>query len=168
MHSPWIYVAGPLFTHAEIQFNAALAKHLQSARYSVYLPQDACTGLTEPRSLFDKCMEGLAGAAMILVILDGTDADSGSCFEVGYAYAKQLPIVGVRTDFRGSGEHMGLNLMLTHSCDHLILTSTQPPELSPSQSITYLTMGESPVSAILSVLETMPVAQRCRGDRTED
>jgi len=56
---------------------------------------------------------------MVLVILAGSDADSGSCFEVGYAFAKSIPIVGLRTGFRGSGEHMGVNLMLTNSCLHL-------------------------------------------------
>lgn len=161
MHSPWIYIAGPLFTQAEIQFNAVLAQQLQQAGYSVYLPQDACAGLTDPQALFEKCLDGLEGAAMVLVLLDGADADSGSCFEVGYAYAKQLPVVGVRTDFRGSGEHMGINLMLTHSCTHLVLTSTQPPT-DPPPSTTYLKVGDSPAPAILSILETMPVAQRCR------
>lgn len=162
MNPPWIYVAGPLFTQAEIHFNAAIAHQLRQEGYRIYLPQDACAGITEPHALFDTCMVGLEGAAMVIVILDGPDADSGSCFEVGYAYAKQLPIVGMRTDFRGSGEHMGVNLMLTHSCHHILLTSTQPPEVSPSRPTTYLKVGESPAPRLLSILETMPPAQRCR------
>jgi len=31
---------------------------------------------------------------MVLVILDGADADSGSCFEVGYAFAKAYLLWG--------------------------------------------------------------------------
>jgi len=38
--------------------------------------------------LFEICIWGLDGASMVLVILDGADADSGSCFEVGYAFAR--------------------------------------------------------------------------------
>ncbi|MBA2750046.1 MAG: nucleoside 2-deoxyribosyltransferase [Tatlockia sp.] len=42
--------------------------------------------------LFNICIRGLDAASMVLVILDGTDADSGSCFEVGYAFKlKTLP-----------------------------------------------------------------------------
>ena len=39
-----IYLAGPLFTMAERQFNATLAEKLRNFGYSVFLPQDG-----EPR-----------------------------------------------------------------------------------------------------------------------
>ncbi len=129
--TPWIYFAGPLFTAAEIDFNAAIATGLRAAGYSVYLPQEECAGITDPHELFQICVRGIDGAALMVVMLDGTDADSGSCFELGYAYAKGMPVVGVRTDFRGSGEHLGLNLMLTHSCDRLLLTSLHPQPANP-------------------------------------
>jgi nucleoside 2-deoxyribosyltransferase len=48
--------------------------------------------------------------------MDGADPDSGTCWEVGYAYGKK-PIVLVRTDMRrnqGSGGS-GYNPMLTES-----------------------------------------------------
>jgi len=151
----WIYLAGPLFTQAEITFNQTLADHLRSAGHRVYLPQEECSGVTDPKELFTICMKGLDGAAMVLVILDGTDADSGSCFEVGYAYGQGLPIVGLRTDFRGSGEHLGLNLMLTHSCTHLILTSTNPPP--STDSVTYLAIGADVVPPVLAVLTLLNI-----------
>jgi nucleoside 2-deoxyribosyltransferase len=150
---PWIYVAGPLFTQAEIAFNSQLAAQLRSAGYSIYLPQDECSGVTDPRELFAICMKGLDGASLVLVILDGTDADSGSCFEMGYAYGQGIPIVGLRTDFRGSGEHLGLNLMLTHSCTHLILTSTTPPP--STTAITHLAVGQDVLPPLLAVLDRL-------------
>jgi len=54
----------------------------------------------------------------VVAIMDGPDPDSGTCWEVGYGYAKNKLIVLVRTDFRGSGEGNLLvpyNLMLTQS-----------------------------------------------------
>lgn len=123
---PWIYLAGPLFTEAEIAFNADLAAALRSQHYRVYLPQQACAGTTDPAELYRRCIVGLAGAGLVLAVLDGTDADSGTCFELGYARAQGLPIIGLRTDFRTTGEHLGLNLMLTHSCDRLILRRLEP------------------------------------------
>ena len=52
----------------------------------------------------------------LVAIMDGEDPDSGTCWEVGYAYAKGKPIVMIRTDFR-SWDQPGdpYNLMLTQS-----------------------------------------------------
>ena len=76
--SPWIYFAGPLFTQAEMAFNQSLADELRSQGYRVYLPQQECMGTTDPKELYRRCMVGLEQACLVLVILDGTDADSGS------------------------------------------------------------------------------------------
>jgi len=160
MTSPCIYLAGPLFTQAEVAFNQQLAAGLRSAGYNIYLPQEECAGTTEPAELFRICVKGLDQASLVLVVLDGPDADSGSCFEMGYAYGRQVPIVGLRTDFRGSGEHMGLNLMLTNSCAHLVLMSMNPP--ASSDRVTYLSFGTDLVLALLKVLDRMPAAQQSR------
>ena len=40
-------------------------------------------------------------------MLDGTDVDSGSAAEVGYAFAKAKPILGYRGDFRLSADNEG-------------------------------------------------------------
>lgn len=157
VQAPWIYLAGPLFTEAEIQFNQAIASQLVADGYAVYLPQAECAGTDDPQELFQRCMVGLDGAAIAIVILDGTDADSGSCFEMGYAYAKGLPIIGVRTDFRGSGEHMGLNLMLTHSCDRLLLTAVHPPS-SSDPHLLYRTVGSPVYPNLLTLLESLEVS----------
>ncbi len=153
----WIYFAAPLFTQAEIAFNKSLADQLEAARYKVYLPQQQCAGTTDPIELFNICLRGLDSASMVLVILDGTDADSGSCFEVGYAYAKGIPIVGLRTDFRGSGEYMAVNLMLSNSCQHLLLTTTNVD--APPDKVTYLKIGEDLTPKLLEVLSSLPGAQ---------
>ncbi|NET34339.1 MAG: nucleoside 2-deoxyribosyltransferase [Cyanothece sp. SIO1E1] len=158
---PWIYLAGPLFTQAEVAFNATLTAGLNSAGYRIYLPQQECAGITDPEALFHRCIQGLEGASLVLVVLDGPDADSGSCFEVGYAYAKGLKIIGLRTDFRGSGEHMGINLMLTNSCSHLLLTTLKLPEELPS-SVTYLEMEENVLPKLLSLLSDLSEAAQAR------
>ncbi len=160
--SPWIYFAGPLFTQAEMAFNQSLADELRSQGYRVYLPQQECMGTTDPKELYRRCMVGLEQACLVLVILDGTDADSGSCFEMGYAYAKGLPIVGLRTDFRGSGEHMGLNLMLTNSCTHLILRTTDT-DRAELDTVTYIGMDADIAAEVLLRLSYMPGAEQAKG-----
>jgi len=158
--APWIYLAGPLFTQGEINFNQQLAEQLRAEGYRVYLPQQECAGVSAPQELYRRCMKGLASAALVLVILDGADADSGSCFEMGYAHAQGVPIVGLRTDFRGSGDHLGLNLMLTQSCTRLLLTSLAP--LPDSEHIKYLPLGVNFLPLLLEVLTALPAAQATR------
>ena len=55
----------------------------------------------------------------MVAIVDGPDADSGTCIEIGYAKGLGKKVIGVRTDFRGS-EERGLNLMVARICTHLI------------------------------------------------
>lgn len=121
-----IYLAGPLFTLAERHFNQRLAKaleaHLPGA--TVVLPQDYASRIADAsdfhKRMFSFCLRSITRCDFVVAILDGSDADSGTCIELGYARAKNTPIVGVRTDIRTS-EHRGLNLMVALVCDHLLL-----------------------------------------------
>jgi nucleoside 2-deoxyribosyltransferase len=50
----------------------------------------------------------------VLASLDGPDVDSGTAVEIGYAYARGLVIVGLRTDIRWSSDNEGsiVNIMV--------------------------------------------------------
>lgn len=116
-----IYLAGPLFTDAEQAFNLALATKLRAAGHAVFLPQQQCEGLVEPRDIFFGCLNGLTGSKIVVAVLDGADADSGTSWECGYAYAKGMKVIGLRTDFRNrSDTEGGLNLMLSVSCEVVV------------------------------------------------
>jgi nucleoside 2-deoxyribosyltransferase len=41
----------------------------------------------------------------VLAVLDGSDVDSGTAAEVGFAAALALPVVGLRTDVRVAGDN---------------------------------------------------------------
>jgi nucleoside 2-deoxyribosyltransferase len=43
----------------------------------------------------------------VLAILDGTDVDSGTAAEIGYACAREKPVVGYRGDFRLASDNPG-------------------------------------------------------------
>ena len=53
-----------------------------------------------------------------MALLDGVQVDDGTAWEIGYAYAKGKPVVGVRTDFRNAGDttHGRVNAMIEGSC----------------------------------------------------
>ncbi len=55
-------------------------------------------------------------AEAVLAVLDGPDVDSGTASEIGFAFARGKLIVGLRSDFRLSGENEGclVNLQVEH------------------------------------------------------
>lgn len=106
-----IYLAGPLFTVAEMGFNKELENYLKAQGYTVFLPQDECNNKTT-EEIFTICKNGVESADAIVAIMDGADADSGTCWECGYAVAKNIPVILVRTDIRDSGDTRGFNAML--------------------------------------------------------
>lgn len=113
-----VYLAGPLFTSAERLWNVKLAQLLEAGGLQVWLPQEHEPREVTAQAIFLVDVEGVDWADTVLAIMDGPDPDSGTCWEVGYGYAKNKLIVLVRTDFRGSGEGnlAPYNLMLTQSC----------------------------------------------------
>ena len=124
-----IYLAGPLFSIAERDYNKKIATEIihRFPKSKVYLPQEFLTNLTGNESnffqkMFDCCINAIDSADVIVAILDGPDVDSGTCIELGYAYANKKPIIGVRTDLR-SLEDNGVNLMVSKVCtEYLLLT----------------------------------------------
>jgi nucleoside 2-deoxyribosyltransferase len=56
---------------------------------------------------------------VVIAVLDGADADSGTAFEMGVAHAMGKPIVGVRTDYRAGAEH-GVNIMCSRACRYMV------------------------------------------------
>lgn len=115
-----IYLAGPLFTAAERAFNVRLRDLLMAAGHEVWLPQDHEPRDKTPGAIFAMDVEGIKWSNVVVANMDGSDPDSGTCWECGYAYGKKKIIV-FRTDFRSAGEgETPFNLMLSESADHVL------------------------------------------------
>ncbi len=119
-----VYLAAPLFTQHERSWNRELAVRVERLlACRVVLPQDiplaSVPGARRFKEIFSKCLEGVRKCDAVVAVLDGADADSGTAFEVGYAYALGKPIVAVRTDYREQQER-GTNLMLARSCSAFV------------------------------------------------
>jgi nucleoside 2-deoxyribosyltransferase/predicted secreted protein len=115
-----VYLAAPLFSAAERSFNASVARTLKEHLFAVHLPQEAgddsdTRGAREQARLFAANREALEESDFIVAIIDGADADSGTAWEMGYAYARGRPVIALRTDFRRVGHHEHVNLMLEQS-----------------------------------------------------
>jgi nucleoside 2-deoxyribosyltransferase len=115
-----VYLAAPLFSEAERAYNLVLRDLLEAHLFDVYLPQEVGdTSHTrcqeEHRAIFAQHLLALRDADIVVAVIDGADADSGTCWEMGYAYALGRRIVALRTDFRVVGHHEQVNLMLEES-----------------------------------------------------
>ena len=115
-----IYLAAPLFSKAERTYNATLADLFKEHLFEVFLPQEAGDDTAtrvkrEQARIFSKNRDDLDHADTVVAVIDGADADSGTAWEMGYAYAHNKPVIAVRTDFRRVGIHEQVNLMLEES-----------------------------------------------------
>ena len=117
-----VYLAAPLFSEAERTFNAAVARLLKANLFEVHLPQEAgddsdARDTREQERLFLLNKKALEDADIVVAIIDGADADSGTAWEMGYAFARGKPVIALRTDFRRIGHHEQVNLMLEQSAE---------------------------------------------------
>jgi len=112
-----IYLAAPLFSESERSYNSAIAELLRSHYFEVVLPQDtgdnhAVRDRQEHVRIYNHNRRAIRDADIVVAIIDGADADSGTAWEMGYATALKKPVIALRTDFRMTGSHERVNLML--------------------------------------------------------
>jgi nucleoside 2-deoxyribosyltransferase len=134
-----IYFAGPLFSQAELEFNASLTIKLEKLGYEVFLPQRDGVESTKPpydkmsreerrKAIFELDRYQIIKADVFVIILDGRVPDEGAAVELGMAYMdKQLThpnkhLVGLQTDVRAAFMSSRLNPMLRVPLDFITET----------------------------------------------
>jgi nucleoside 2-deoxyribosyltransferase/predicted secreted protein len=138
-----VYLAAPLFSEAERLFNASVTQLLRDHLFEVHLPQETgddsdMRDIREQEQLFSSNKTALEKSDVIIAIIDGADADSGTAWEMGYAFAQGKPVIALRTDFRRVGHHEHVNLMLEQSANVVgskkeLLAALQSPCLNYRQ-----------------------------------
>ncbi len=88
--------------------------------FDVYLPQKSgdnshARNKAEQARIFSENLNALESADIVVAVIEGADADSGTAWEMGYAKARGKPVLGLRTDFRRAGQNEQVNLMLEQS-----------------------------------------------------
>ncbi len=133
-----IYLAGPLFTHPEQQWLQALQNTIQQAAdehrsdvtvvwpYTLVSEQEIeALGDRAKYEIFTRCRRSLDESDIVVALLDGTQVDDGTAWELGYFCALREEgqhILGIRTDFRKAGDvfNAEVNLMIDCSCDLIV------------------------------------------------
>lgn len=106
-----LYIAGPLFSHAELEFNEKIDIFLRNLGFETFLPQrdgylladllDQYSNKQEAiDTIFYKDVEEIKNCDAVLFVLDGRVPDEGACVEVGLAYAFDKECIGFKSDSR--------------------------------------------------------------------
>jgi nucleoside 2-deoxyribosyltransferase len=106
-----IYIAGPMFSEAERNYNEKISRILKGKGYETFLPQRDASDVDELLSsgmdwdeinqrIFDEDIEGIRNSDIVLFVMDGRVPDDGACVEIGYAYALGKECIGLKTDPR--------------------------------------------------------------------
>ena len=105
-----IYFANGLFSQADFRFNAELAARIRTTypQLTIYLPQENAA-INDKQAYADSKMiaradtEEVLKSDLMIAVLDGPVIDAGVASEIGVAYAKEIPILGLYTDSRQQG-----------------------------------------------------------------
>lgn len=122
-----VFIAAPIFSQAEQEYNIKINEICQNLGFQTFMAQRD-VGVVHSECLKDFFLQdlyNLQNADIIVANLDGIDVDSGTAWEIGYAYSTQKPIIGLRSDVRMYRDFLPVNLMIHQSCkiittiDHL-------------------------------------------------
>lgn len=105
-----IYIAGPLFSQGELEFNLVVDEYLKRLGFETFLPQKDGHKLSDlilnnqklnaVKIIFEKDIEEIKRSDILLFIMDGRVPDEGACVELGIAYALNKYCIGLKTDSR--------------------------------------------------------------------
>jgi nucleoside 2-deoxyribosyltransferase len=139
-----VYLAAPLFSEPERAYNLLVAGQMRDNFFDVFLPQEAgddsdTRNKEEQVRIFSENLRALKNADIIVAIIDGADADSGTAWEMGFAFAHGKQVIALRTDFRRSSNHEKVNLMLEESATvvtsiEYLLDAVKSPSIVKSDS----------------------------------
>jgi nucleoside 2-deoxyribosyltransferase len=107
---PNVYLASPLFSTTERQWNTSLREQL-SEFCDVYLPQEDGALLVDlvangmpvqeaKSAIFARDIEAIERCDILVLVMDGRVIDEGASFELGYAYSRGKICIGLKTDVR--------------------------------------------------------------------
>ena len=118
---PKAYIAGPLYNEGERWILEQVDNFCKGVGFETYLPHrdgGLCPSSGEGGEYFfieDK--KKLEESDLVVAILNGSSIDSGTAWELGYAYSRGCNLLGYFDDTRIAIPKANINLMIYYSVD---------------------------------------------------
>jgi nucleoside 2-deoxyribosyltransferase len=97
-----IYLAGKLHTDHEKELLEAVDALCTRLGHTTFLPHRdvglAASSKDAQRIFEGDIKQGFQGVNLVIAVLDGFHVGAGTAWELGYAYAKGIPAIGLKTD----------------------------------------------------------------------
>ncbi|MAG02933.1 hypothetical protein CMI42_06350 [Candidatus Pacearchaeota archaeon] len=97
-----VYIAGKLRNDAEREFLEKIAKLCEDLGFKTFLPHrdvGLAKDIEDVERIFQgDIIEGFEDIDLVVSVLDGLHVGAGTAWELGYAYAKGIPCIGIKTD----------------------------------------------------------------------
>lgn len=119
---PLVYLAGPLFDEGERWWIEQLEALVVSCGFETFLPHRDNPDKTadNTREIFENDRNAIDRCDLVVTNLNGIITDDGTAWELGYAYAREIPIIGIHTDWRTRFPGEVVNLMIEQSLHKLV------------------------------------------------
>ena len=96
------YIAGKIRTESERELLEEIDKLCKSLKIDTFLPHrdvGSAEGIKDVKKIFNgDIIEGFKDCNIVIASLNGLHVGAGTAWELGYAYAKNIPSIGIKTD----------------------------------------------------------------------
>ena len=97
-----VYIAGKIGTESEREYLEEVDKACKSLGFETFLPHrdvGIARGMKDVKRIFrGDILEGFEKIDLVVALLDGFHVGAGTAWELGYAYSKKIPALGLKTD----------------------------------------------------------------------
>ncbi|PIN94905.1 hypothetical protein COU53_01800 [Candidatus Pacearchaeota archaeon CG10_big_fil_rev_8_21_14_0_10_30_48] len=97
-----IYIAGKLCDETERENLEKVSKICEDLGFETFLPHrdvGLVEGIKNVQEIFEgDIIQGFKNVKLVVAVLDGLHVGAGTSWELGYAYAKGISTIGLKTD----------------------------------------------------------------------
>lgn len=89
-----IFIAGPIFSEGERNYNLQIDSICREMGYQTFMAQRDVGIVTDNNleAAFNSDLNNLKNSDIIVANLDGVDVDSGTAWEIGYAFYQKITL----------------------------------------------------------------------------
>ena len=96
-----VYIAGPLCTKEERKFVEKIDLLCRKHGLDTFLPHRDCglwKSFEDTKKIAKGDLEGFKDCKLLIANLNGFNVGAGTAWEMGYAHAKKIPVLAIKTD----------------------------------------------------------------------